>query len=222
MGRKSELNLTLLADRHLEHARSQAPAWEPDGGVQREVSIKAFIGGFNWLMARSLLLNEYRMNFTIRLADLAESASQTAVVDLLNHYSMHEMGGNQPLPLEVKGRLIEGLRAHPMSRVFLAYDIDRPIGIAVCFIGFSTFKAKPLINIHDLAVHESHRGRGVGSQLIDAVIEFANSLGCCAITLEVRADNPARKLYAKKGFQSLGEPLAPDTNLFGKLMLTAR
>ena len=162
------------------------------------------------------------MNFTIRLADLAESASQTAVVDLLNHYSMHEMGGNQPLPLEVKGRLIEGLRAHPMSRVFLAYDIDRPIGIAVCFIGFSTFKAKPLINIHDLAVYESHRGRGVGSQLIDAVIEFANSLGCCAITLEVRADNPARKLYAKKGFQSLGEPLAPGTNLFGKLMLTAR
>lgn len=182
---------------------------------------KAYIGSLNLLRARALLLNENRMNLTIRLADLAESASQTAVVDLLNHYSMHEMGGNQALPFEVKSRLIEGLRAHPMSRVFLAYDIDRPIGIAVCFIGFSTFKAKPLLNIHDLAVHESHRGRGVGSQLIDAVIEFANSLGCCAITLEVRADNPARRLYAKKGFQSLGEPLAPDTNLFGKLMLTA-
>lgn len=183
---------------------------------------KAYIVSLNLLRARALLLNENRMNLTIRLVDLAESASQTAVVDLLNHYSMHEMGGNQPLPFEVKSRLIEGLRAHPMSRVFLAYDIDRPIGIAVCFIGFSTFKAKPLINIHDLAVHESHRDRGVGSQLIDAVIEFANSLGCCALTLEVRADNPARRLYAKKGFQSLGEPLAPDTNLFGKLMLTAR
>ena len=159
------------------------------------------------------------MNFTIRLADLAESASQAAVVELLDHYATHEMGGNQPLSLEVKGRLIEGLRAHPMSRVFLAYDSDRPVGIAVCFIGFSTFKAKPLINIHDLAVHESQRGRGVGSQLIDAVIELANSLGCCAITLEVRADNPARRLYARKGFQALREPLAADTNLFGKLML---
>ena len=76
------------------------------------------------------------MNFTIRLADLAESASQAAVVELLDHYATHEMGGNQPLSLEVKGRLIEGLRAHPMSRVFLAYDSDRPVGIAVCFIGF--------------------------------------------------------------------------------------
>jgi ribosomal protein S18 acetylase RimI-like enzyme len=159
------------------------------------------------------------MTLTVRLADLTESASQAAVVDLLDHYSQHEMGGSQPLPTEVKGRLIEGLRAHPMSRVFLAYESDQPVGIAVCFIGFSTFKAKPLINIHDLAVHQSHRACGVGTQLIDAVIEFAESLGCCAITLEVRADNPARKLYAKKGFQALSEPLAPDATLFGKLLL---
>lgn len=159
------------------------------------------------------------MSLTVRFVDLAEHANQTAVLELLDHYSQHEMGSNQPLPDEVKSRLIEGLRAHPMSRVLLAHDIDRPIGIAVCFIGFSTFKAKPLINIHDLAVHEDYRARGVGTQLIDAIIEFAKSLGCCAITLEVRADNPARKLYAKKGFQTLGEPLAPDATLFGKLML---
>lgn len=159
------------------------------------------------------------MSLTVRFANLAEPASQAAVVDLLDHYSQHEMGSNQPLPADVKGRLVAGLRAHPMSRVFLAYDSDRPIGIVVCFIGFSTFKAKPLINIHDLAVHEGYRALGVGTQLIDAVIEFAKSLGCCAITLEVRADNPARKLYAKKGFQTLGEPLAPDATLFGKLML---
>ena len=166
-------------------------------------------------------MNDFHMTFCVRLADLSEPESQVAVVALLDHYSQHEMGSGQPLPLDVRGRLIEGLRAHPMSRVFLAYDSDRPIGIVVCFIGFSTFKAKPLINIHDLAVHESHRARGVGTQLIDAVIEFAKSLDCCAITLEVRADNPARKLYAKKGFQTLGEPLAPDVILFGKLMLQA-
>lgn len=159
------------------------------------------------------------MSVTVRLADLATSANQAAIIELLDHYSQHKMGNGHPLPAEVKGRLIEGLRAHPMSRVFLAYDSDRPVGIAVCFIGFSTFKAKPLVNIHDLAVNESHRARGVGTQLIDAVIEFATSLGCCAITLEVRADNPARKLYVKKGFQTLSEPLAPDATLFGKLML---
>lgn len=161
------------------------------------------------------------MTISVRLVDLEDAEAQVAVVALLDHYSQHEMGSSQPLPPDVKTRLIPGLRSHPMSRVFLAYDSDRPMGIAVCFVGFSTFKAKPLINIHDLAVHESYRARGVGTQLIDAVIEYAKSLECCAVTLEVRADNPARKLYAKKGFQTLGEPLASDTTLFGKLMLQA-
>ncbi|MDX1930606.1 MAG: GNAT family N-acetyltransferase [Pirellulaceae bacterium] len=159
------------------------------------------------------------MNISVRLVDLALPENQTAVVALLDHYSQHEMGCSQPLPEDVKSRLIDGLRAHPMSRVFLAFDDDRAIGIAVCFIGFSTFRAKPLVNIHDLAVHESYRARGVGSQLLDAVIDFAKSIGCCAVTLEVRSDNPARNLYAKKGFQTLGEPLASDATLFGKLML---
>jgi ribosomal protein S18 acetylase RimI-like enzyme len=159
------------------------------------------------------------MTFNVRLVDLAVPECQTAVIALLDHYSRHAMGSSQPLPDDVKSRLIDGLRSHPMSRVFLAYDGEQAIGIAVCFIGFSTFKAKPLVNIHDLAVHENYRAHGVGTQLIDAVIEFANSFGCCAITLEVRADNPARKLYAKKGFQTLGEPLAGDASLFGKLML---
>lgn len=161
------------------------------------------------------------MTLTIQLADLILPQDQAAVIEMLDHYSQHEMGSSAPLPSDVKDRLIDGLQAHPMSRVFLAYDLDRPVGIAVCFVGFSTFKAKPLINIHDLAVHESHRARGVGTQLIDAVIELAKSLSCCAITLEVRADNPARKLYAKKGFQTLGEPLAEDATLFGKLLLTS-
>ncbi len=165
------------------------------------------------------LQRQSSMTTAVRLADLAEPQDEQAVVELLDHYSQHEMGCGRPLPDDVKMRLVAGLRAHPMSRVLLAYDGNRPIGIAVCFIGFSTFKAKPLINIHDLAVLESYRARGVGSQLIDAVTELAKSLGCCAVTLEVRADNPARKLYAKKGFQTLGEPLAADVTLFGKLML---
>lgn len=159
------------------------------------------------------------MNVNVILTDLTDPESQEATIALLDHYSQHEMGRGEPLPSDVKGRLISGLRGHPMSRVFLAHEDGRPIGIAVCFIGFSTFKAKPLINIHDLAVHQDYRSQGVGTKLIDAVIDFARSLNCCAVTLEVRADNPARKLYAKKGFQALDEPLAADASLFGKLVL---
>ena len=38
--------------------------------------------------------------------------------------------------------------------------IDKPVGLATTFEGFSTFAAKPLINIHDIAVLPDYRGRG--------------------------------------------------------------
>ncbi len=165
-----------------------------------------------------------RMTLHIQLADLDNVDDQAAIVTLLDHYSQHEMGSGRPLPDDVKSRLIDGLRAHPMSRIFIARstvtNVAMPVGLAVCFVGFSTFKAKPLVNIHDLVVHESCRGQGIGGQLIDAVADYSKQLGGCAVTLEVRADNPARKLYAKKGFQTLGEPMASDVSLFGKLVLS--
>ena len=159
------------------------------------------------------------MTIRIQLVDLAEATVQETVQSLLDHYSQHEMGSGKQLPDDVRQRLVSGLRSHPMTRVFVAYSDLQAIGMAICFVGFSTFKAKQLVNIHDLIVHESCRGQGVGSQLIDAVVEYARSNDCCAVTLEVRADNPARKLYHKKGFQLLGDPLANDVSLFGKLSL---
>ncbi len=63
------------------------------------------------------------MTTAVRLADLAEPQDEQAVVELLDHYSQHEMGCGRPLPDDVKMRLVAGLRAHPMSRVLLAYDV---------------------------------------------------------------------------------------------------
>jgi ribosomal protein S18 acetylase RimI-like enzyme len=85
--------------------------------------------------------------------------------------------------------------------VFLALDDATPIGIAVCFVGFSTFAARPLINIHDLAVVPECRGQGVGRLLLERVEAKGRELGCCKLTLEVREDNHrAQRLYQKFGF----------------------
>jgi ribosomal protein S18 acetylase RimI-like enzyme len=76
-----------------------------------------------------------------------------------------------------------------------------PVGIAVCFLGFSTFAAQPLINIHDLAVMPGYRGRGIGRQLLERVGAKGRELGCCKLTLEVREDNHrAQRLYQGFGF----------------------
>ena len=97
--------------------------------------------------------------------------------------------------------LIPGLRAHPTTLIFLAYRDAAPVGVAVCFRGFSTFTAQPLVNIHDLAVLPNERGKGIGRMLLEAVERKARSLGCCKLTLEVQENNlRAQRVYAAAGF----------------------
>lgn len=155
----------------------------------------------------------------IRIAAIDDPADAVHVLDLLDHYSRHPMGAGQPLPESVRNDLIPGLRENPNTRIFLAEIDQLPVAMAIGFVGFSTFKAKPLINIHDLIVHERARGQGIGGALIDAVIAHATERNWCAVTLEVRSDNPARQLYAKKGFQDLTQPTHTQTMLFGKVLL---
>ena len=138
---------------------------------------------------------------TVIEADLQDRRHQAAIVYLVDAYARDPMGNGEGLPAEVRNRLMAGLRQHPTTMIYLAFDDDKPVGIAVCFVGFSTFAAQPLINIHDLAVVPEYRGRGVGRLLLERVEARGRELGCCKLTLEVRADNPrAQRLYARVGF----------------------
>ncbi len=139
-------------------------------------------------------------------ADLNDRRHQRAVVAMVNAYARDPMGRGQDLPEEVLRDLIPGLQRHPTSLIFLAFDDEVPVGIAVCFIGFSTFAARPLINIHDLAVAQGFRGRGIGRQLLEQVETRARALGCCKLTLEVAAENTlAQGLYRTAGFQNIDD-----------------
>lgn len=139
----------------------------------------------------------------IVLADLADSAHQREIVELLDMYCRDGFGDGKPLSLEARENLIPGMVKHGGARVFLAYEGERAAGLANCFLGFSTFRAQPLINIHDIAVHPDFRGRGVGQALLAAVEEHARELGCCKVTLEVRSDNErAMASYRRAGYES--------------------
>lgn len=137
----------------------------------------------------------------IGVADLSQPAHQAAVLAMTDAYAADPMGNDGPLPDEVRERLIVGLRAHPTTVVLLAWAERQPIGIATCFVGFSTFAARPVINVHDLAVVSGYRGRGVGRRLLQAVEAHARKLGCAKLTLEVQESNArARRLYESVGF----------------------
>jgi len=135
-------------------------------------------------------------------ADLKNPNHQTAVLALVDAYSRDTMGNGAPLTPEARERLIPGLQAHPTTLVFLAYEGLDPVGVAICFLGFSTFAARSLINLHDVAVLPSHRGRGIGRGLLAAVEARAREIGCCKLTLEVLDKNErALRTYTAAGFK---------------------
>lgn len=137
-------------------------------------------------------------------ADLDKSEHQHAVVRLVDAYSMDPMANGKPLPEDIRRALIPGLKAHPTTLIFLAFQGVDAIGIAVCFFGFSTFAARPLLNVHDLAVLPSCRGQGVGRRLLTAVEQKARQTGCCKLTLEVLQKNViAMHIYESIGFTQL-------------------
>jgi len=68
-------------------------------------------------------------------------------------------------------------------------------------VGFSTFAARPLLNLSDFYVVPAHRGGGIGRQLLVAMEQHALAIGCCKLSLEVQENNArARRLYAAAGF----------------------
>lgn len=146
-------------------------------------------------------MHRQRFSGRIRPADLGRSDEAHAVVALLNAYAEDAMGAGEPLSDDVKERLVPALQSVPDHLVLLAFDGEDTVGLAICFQGFSTFRARPLLNIHDLAVLPSHRGCGVATALLAAIEAEARRRDCCKLTLEVREDNPrAEALYRALGF----------------------
>ncbi len=140
------------------------------------------------------------MSIEIIKADLDNERHAEHILYLTDNYARDVMGNGAPLPEKTKANLIDGLKAMPTAIIFLAYENEEPVGIANCFIGFSTFAAKKLINVHDLAVVPHARNKGIGKKLLKTVENKAKSLDCAQISLEVLENNPAKRLYERFGF----------------------
>lgn len=139
-------------------------------------------------------------------------AHREAIVDLLLSYASDaDSGGGVVMAEEARSRVVEDLSHHPTATVLLAEKDNGIVGMAVCFEGYSTFAAQPLLNLHDLVVHPDWRGQGVGSLLLEAVNAHAVRRGCVSITLEViGANTGAQRLYRRHGFEG-GQSITPQS-----------
>jgi len=139
----------------------------------------------------------------VSIADFHNKQHQQDLIYLLDTYAQDPMGGGNPLSEFSRQNLITQLQNMPHAISFLCYQGNQAIGLANCFFGFSTFKCKPLINIHDFVVIETARGQNVSKRILQKIEAIGREKGCCKITLEVLDGNiAAQKAYLKYGFEN--------------------
>lgn len=144
-------------------------------------------------------------NVEILKADLDNEKHASDIVKIVDLFARDPMGQDEPLEEEVRVDMIAEMKKVPTTMTYIAYMGEKAMGIVTCFIGFSTFTASKVFKIHDVAVHPDARGLGIGTKMLKKVEEEAEEMGCSKITLEVRVDNPAQRLYKKMGFK-FGNP----------------
>ncbi|MDI9335865.1 MAG: GNAT family N-acetyltransferase [Gammaproteobacteria bacterium] len=166
-------------------------------------------------------------NLKIRPVDYHKETDCQALTTLLSHYAEGPMGGGEALDPVALARLCANLAELSNAFSILAWHTsagsEQAVGLANCFEGYSTFKAKPLINIHDLIVHANWRNKGIGQLLLTAIEQRACRMGACKITLEVLSGNQAAiRSYVKFGFAPytldarMGEARFMQKELFSK------
>lgn len=142
-----------------------------------------------------------QMNIKCQRVDYQNPKHAEDLISLLQEYANDPMGGATPLPERVVNNLASELAKIDNAFSIIAYGDNVPLGLANCFVEFSTFQCRPLINIHDLVVSKNSRRQGVANKLLTDIEEYAIQLDCCKLTLEVLEGNKiAKQVYKNFGF----------------------
>lgn len=100
----------------------------------------------------------------------------------------------------------------PWSKAAIEKEMDNPVATYFVaeqdqeIIGYSgLWLMADEAEVINIAVSPKYQGKGVGSQLLEALLSMAKSLNTIQVFLEVRVSNEAAlALYKKHGFNELG------------------
>jgi len=147
-------------------------------------------------------------NIFFELCDLSLPAHVRAFLALQRAYMTDPMGGMSPHSPEREKELVTKLLEQKEAFQLFARIGQEYVGLANCFYGFSTFRVKKLINIHDLIILPDYRDQGIGRKLLQEIARIGLKNNCCKVTLEVRYDNErAKHLYKSIGFMEHDPPM---------------
>jgi GNAT superfamily N-acetyltransferase len=90
--------------------------------------------------------------------------------------------------------------ADPRHHLAVAVDDGRVVGFVSAVHYVHPDKPRPELWINEVGVAGTHRGQGVGTRLLRALLDVARGLGCAeAWVLTDRANTAAMRLYAAAG-----------------------
>ncbi len=106
----------------------------------------------------------------------------------------------------------QGSYGAPWSRNMFMEEISNPLGRALVFeldgrivAYLCCWEIVDECHILNIAVHPHHRCQGIGSSVIKILEAACRAKGVTRILLDVgRKNKPARKLYTKMGFKTVG------------------
>jgi len=94
----------------------------------------------------------------------------------------------------------------PFAEVLIAEVDAEPVGLALFFHTFSTFRGQPGIHLEDLFVQPEHRGKGIGKAILARLARIALERGCGRLEWTVLNWNePAIGFYKSLGAGPMDE-----------------
>ena len=100
----------------------------------------------------------------------------------------------------VHANLSELLRNPVYGVVYIVREEQKPIGyLVICFDYSLEYRGKGAW-IDELFVEAAHRGKGIGTQLLDLAETASREHHAKVLHLEVNHGNPAIELYRRRGF----------------------
>jgi GNAT superfamily N-acetyltransferase len=148
-----------------------------------------------------LFLQKNKMSFCIRRAEPADNEIVFRFICDLAEYEKlsHEVAANPDI-------LYESLFVKKSAEVIIAYESDEPVGFALYFFNFSTFKGKACLYLEDIYIMPSKRGKGYGKRLFERLASIALERECERFDWAVLNWNaPSIAFYEKLGAKPMND-----------------